>query len=94
MNTVTDEHFKKALLIRRTEDTFLDLFNQGKMNGTVHTCSGQEFSALAFTEYLRDDDLVVSNHRCHGHYIAKTGDLEGLILELIGKETGTCAGIG
>ena len=94
MNKVNDEHFKKALLIRRTEDTFLDLFNQGKMNGTVHTCSGQEFSALAFTEYLRDDDLVVSNHRCHGHYIAKTGDLEGLILELIGKETGTCAGIG
>ena len=80
----SEEHYERALLIRRTEDTFLDLFNQGKMNGTVHTCSGQEFSALAFTETLSSDDFIFSNHRCHGHYLAKTGDLSGLIAELMG----------
>ena len=90
----TDKHYERALLIRQTEDTFLNLFNQGKMNGTVHTCSGQEFSALAFTETLKPDDFIFSNHRCHGHYLAKTGDVNGLIAELMGKESGTCGGVG
>ena len=90
----SDKHYERALLIRQTEDTFLDLFNQGKMNGTVHTCSGQEFSALAFTETLKPDDFIFSNHRCHGHYLAKTGDVNGLIAELMGKESGTCGGVG
>lgn len=90
----SDKHYERALLIRQTEDTFLDLFNQGKMNGTVHTCSGQEFSALAFTRTLKSDDFIFSNHRCHGHYLAKTGDVSGLIAELMGKESGTCGGIG
>ncbi len=88
------DHFKNAILIRRTEDTFLDLFDQGKMNGTVHTCTGQEFSALAFANNLEPNDFIFSNHRCHGHYLAKTNDLNGLIAELMGKESGTCAGIG
>jgi 2-oxoisovalerate dehydrogenase E1 component len=93
-NKFSDEHYRKALLIRQTEDTFLNLFNEGKMNGTVHTCSGQEFSALAFTDTLQPDDFIFSNHRCHGHYLAKTGDVAGLIAELMGKESGTCGGVG
>jgi len=91
---VEDDHYKKALLIRRTEDKFLELFDQGKMNGTVHTCNGQEFSGIAFSSYLNKNDFVFSNHRCHGHYITHTGDVSGLILELMGKKTGTCAGVG
>ena len=91
---ITDNFFSEALLIRRTEDKFLELFNQGKMNGTVHTSSGQEFSAIAFTEPLIDGDFIFSNHRCHGHYLARTKDLDGLIAELMGKESGTCGGIG
>ncbi len=87
-------HYEKALLIRRIEDKFLELFDQGKMNGTVHTCNGQEFSGIAFSAALCKDDFIFSNHRCHGHYIAHTGDVSGLILELMGKESGTCAGIG
>ncbi|MEC9376129.1 MAG: thiamine pyrophosphate-dependent enzyme, partial [Pseudomonadota bacterium] len=86
--------FKQALLIRKTEDTFLDLFKQGKMNGTVHTSNGQEFSAVAFCNALNRDDFIYSNHRCHGHYLAHTADLYGLIAELMGKETGTSGGIG
>jgi len=94
VNKVSEKYYEQALLIRRTEDTFLELFNEGSMNGTVHTCSGQEFSAIAFASFLENQDFVFSNHRCHGHYLAKTQDLKGLIAELMGKETGTCAGIG
>jgi 2-oxoisovalerate dehydrogenase E1 component len=88
------DFFKLALMIRRTEDKFLELFDQGKMNGTVHTCNGQEFSAVAFCSALGKDDFIFSSHRCHGHYIAHTGDVSGLIFELMGKTTGTCSGIG
>jgi 2-oxoisovalerate dehydrogenase E1 component len=91
---ISEDKYKNALLIRRTEDTFLDLFSKGKLNGTVHTCSGQEFSALAFCSVLNQEDVIQSNHRCHGHYIARTGDVKGLIAELMGKASGVCGGIG
>jgi len=85
---------KEALLIRRVEETFLTLFSQGKLNGTVHTCIGQEFSALAFAGQLKKSDFIFSNHRCHGHYLSFTGDTYGLIAELLGKKTGASGGVG
>jgi len=85
---------KQALTIRTVEEKFLSLFSEGKLNGTVHTCVGQEFSALAFAGQLKKKDFVFSNHRCHGHYIAFTGDIKGLLAELLGKASGTCGGIG
>jgi len=85
---------KQALLIRRVEETFLELFSQGKLNGTVHTCVGQEFSAVAFAGQLDKEDFIFSNHRCHGHYLAYTKDVYGLIAELMGKAVGTCGGVG
>ena len=85
---------EEAILIRRVEETFLELFSQGKLNGTVHTCVGEEFSAVAFAGQLEDKDFIFSNHRCHGHYIAFTKDYEGLIAELMGKEIGTSGGVG
>ncbi len=91
---VHHRHIKQALTIRAVEEKFLKLFSEGKLNGTVHTCVGQEFSALAFAGQLRKSDFVFSNHRCHGHYIAFTGDVKGLMAELLGKATGTCGGIG
>ena len=83
---------EEAILIRRVEETFLELFSQGKLNGTVHTCVGQEFSAVAFAGQLEKKDFIFSNHRCHGHYLSFTKDYEGLIAELMGKEIGTCGG--
>ena len=37
---INADFFKLALMISLTEDKFLELFHQGKMNGTVHTCNG------------------------------------------------------
>ncbi len=91
---IAEKYYKQALLIRQTEETFLELFSQGKLNGTVHTCSGQEFSGISFCKFLYQGDFIFSNHRCHGHYLAHTNDVSGLIAELMGKNSGTCGGIG
>lgn len=88
------KYYRESLLIRRVEETLLALFSKGKLNGTVHTCVGQEFSAVAFGNHLEKDDVVFSNHRCHGHYISFTKDWQGLVAELMGKGSGTCGGIG
>lgn len=80
--------------IRIVEEKFLELFSIGKLNGTVHTCIGQELSALAFAGNLLDTDFVFSNHRCHGHFIAYTKNWKSLILELMGKNNGVCGGVG
>jgi len=88
------EAIKEAILIRRVEESFLELFSLGKLNGTVHTCVGEEFSAVAFAGQLEKRDFIFSNHRCHGHYISFTKDYEGLLAELMGKEIGTCGGVG
>jgi TPP-dependent pyruvate/acetoin dehydrogenase alpha subunit len=81
--------------IRRLEETLLDLFSAGKLVGTTHTCIGQEADAVGVIANLEPSrDIVVSNHRCHGHYIAFTGDVLGLLGEVMGKTTGTCGGKG
>jgi 2-oxoisovalerate dehydrogenase E1 component len=85
---------KEALTIRKVEEKFLELFSLGKLNGTVHTCVGQEFSAVAFAGQLKKKDFVFSNHRCHGHYISFTQDVRGLLAELLGKKTGASGGVG
>ena len=66
---------EKALLIRRFEELLLKLFKSGKLNGTIHTCIGQEFIGVAISEYLNMGDSMFSNHRGHGHFIAFTGNV-------------------
>jgi len=92
--TLLNKLYKQALLIRQVENKFLQLFSEGKLNGTVHTSVGQEFSAVAFAGQLNRTDFIFSNHRCHGHYISFTNDVQGLIAELMGEKSGTCGGVG
>jgi 2-oxoisovalerate dehydrogenase E1 component len=94
IDSISAENIEEALRIRLVEEKFLELFSQGKMNGTVHTCVGQEFSAVAVAGQLTEDDWVTSNHRCHGHFISKTKNWQGLIDELMGLESGVCKGLG
>ena len=85
---------KKAFLSRTLEERLLELYNQGKLNGTVHTCVGQELIGAVISEYMTENDHVVSNHRGHGHYIAVTGDTNGLMAEVMGRMDGCSGGIG
>ena len=85
---------RKALLSRRADEKLLELFSQGKLFGTVHTCIGQEFSGATVCSLLQTGDAVFSNHRCHGHFLSYCEDIDGLIAELMGKSTGVCGGKG
>jgi len=90
-----EAYYYTMVLIRRTEETFLDLFSKGLLNGTVHTCIGQEACSVGVMQALdRDRDVIFASHRAHGHYLAYSDDLEGLIAEVMGKSKGVCGGVG
>jgi len=93
-SVVTAAEFEQAFLIRAFEQKLLGLFSEGKLFGTVHTCIGQEFSGLAVCRNLQDGDLIFTNHRGHGHFLARTGDVNGLMAEIMGRKTGVCGGRG
>lgn len=81
-------------LIRRFEETLLENFPKGVFSGTTHTYLGQEANAAGVLTHLQPGDIVVSNHRCHGHFLAYGGDPRALFAELMGKATGVCGGRG
>lgn len=86
---------RQIITVRMVEQRLLELFSRGLLNGTVHTCIGQEACAVGLVSPLEPDkDIVFSNHRGHGHYIAYCDDVEGLIAEIVGHRDGVCEGIG
>jgi len=86
--------YRKMLEIRNFEDKLFHLFLKGGMPGTIHQYTGQEAVATGVCSNLRKDDLVLSTHRGHGHYIAKGGSLNKAMAELFGKREGLCKGFG
>lgn len=86
--------YRRMLFIRRFEERLLTLFEQGALNGTTHACIGQEADSIGIIEHLRPGDHIFSNHRCHGHYLAWTGDAIGLLAEIMGRPHGVVGGIG
>jgi pyruvate dehydrogenase E1 component alpha subunit len=80
--------------IRFFEETVDDLFARGLVHGTMHLSIGQEASAVGSVSALRDADYILSTHRGHGHCIAKGADLNLMMAEFLGKETGYCRGRG
>jgi acetoin:2,6-dichlorophenolindophenol oxidoreductase subunit alpha len=86
--------YRDMLAIRRFEERLLSLFDEGALTGTTHCCIGQEADCVGVIKHLEPGDHVFSNHRCHGHYLAQTGDAVGLLAEIMGKRSGVCGGIG
>ena len=68
--------------IRSFEKRLLELFSENKLSGTVHTYIGQEMIAVTIMDQLKSEDIVFSNHRCHGHFIARSEERR------VGKECG------
>ena len=85
-------HYRTMLVIREFEQALSDMFAEGLVPGTAHFCIGQEACAVGAVAALRPDDLVTSNHRGHGHFIAKGGDPARLMAELFGRAPGYCGG--
>lgn len=86
--------FNDMLRIRLVEEAIAERYSEWKMRCPTHLCIGQEAVAVGVCAVLRHDDLVVSGHRAHGHYLAKGGDLNRMLAEIYGKRTGCCAGKG
>jgi TPP-dependent pyruvate/acetoin dehydrogenase alpha subunit len=80
--------------IRRFEETVLENFSRGAFYGTTHTYLGQEANAVGVLKNISENDIVFSNHRCHGHFLAYGGEPYSLFAELMGRNTGVCGGRG
>jgi acetoin:2,6-dichlorophenolindophenol oxidoreductase subunit alpha len=92
---LNDFFYREMFLIRKVEETLLKLFSKGLLRGTVHTCIGQEGCAVGVINALdKEKDIICSNHRGHGHFLAYCNDYKGLILEIMGRDNGICKGIG
>jgi 2-oxoisovalerate dehydrogenase E1 component len=93
---LTDEEiYAYGHFIRCTEELILDLFSRGLLSGTTHTCLGQELCQMAVVRALSNpDDVVLSNHRNHGHFLTYSGNAVGLVAEIMGRREGVCGGYG
>jgi len=86
--------YRTCLRIRRFEERTVELFQEGVVKGTAHTCVGQEAIPAGICLSLRRGDAIGSYHRGHGHCIAKGARLDMMFAELMGRETGYCGGLG
>jgi TPP-dependent pyruvate/acetoin dehydrogenase alpha subunit len=86
--------YRRMVRIREFELAANDLFLRGQVKGAVHPYIGQEASGVGVCMALRDDDMIVSTHRGHGHNIAKGADPKRMLAEILGKATGYCQGRG
>ena len=88
------ELLRKMYLIRYFEQAAGLMYQKGMVKGGIHPYIGQEAIAVGICACLRPTDLITSNHRGHGHHIAKGADINRLMAELLGKSSGYCAGRG
>ena len=88
------EAYKKMFLIRKTEEELVNLYLKNKIMSFVHFYIGQEAVAVGVCDALKKEDRVLGNHRSHGHYLAKGGELKKMICELLGRENGLARGKG
>ena len=86
--------YEQMQIIRTFDSLLLEKFSTGIFKGTTHTSLGQEANAVGILLHLHQNDVVVSNHRCHGHFLAYGGDPTALFAELMGKPQGVCGGVG
>lgn len=83
--------YRDMLRIRLIEEEIAIRYVEQEMRCPVHLSVGQEAVAVGACAALRLEDRVFSTHRCHGHYLAKGGDLVAMLSEIYGREPG-CAG--
>ena len=86
--------YRKMYLLRKAEEVIAQHYISNKLYSFVHFYIGQEAIAVGVSVNLQVQDKVFSNHRSHGHYLAKGGNLAFMYAEMLGKETGCCKGKG
>ena len=88
------EWYRRMQRLRRFEAHAAALVESGEIVGPVHEYTGEEAVAVGVCATLRDDDIITSTHRGHGHILAKGGEPRRMFAELLGRETGYNRGRG
>jgi acetoin:2,6-dichlorophenolindophenol oxidoreductase subunit alpha len=84
--------YRQMLLIRGFEDLVHSLFLKDEVYGTTHLYSGQEAIATGVASLLEERDRVAATYRGHGHALALGVDPQGLLDEMLGRESGVNGG--
>ena len=88
------EMYRTMVKIRLFEEMADKLYALGKVHGTMHLSAGQEAVAVGTGLAMRPEDYLINHHRGHGHLIANGADVNKMMAEFLGKETGYCRGRG
>lgn len=96
MENILMELYFSMKRIRMVENYIADHYNGEvrEMHTPIHLCDGQEGTEVGVCANLKKQDAIFGNHRSHGHYLAKGGNLNKMVAELNNKETGCCRGRG
>ncbi len=93
-NGFLESLYTTMIRIRRFDERAAELFKEGRVKGTAHSYVGEEAIGAAAGASMLEHDSVVSNHRGHGHCIAKGARLDKMMAELFGTDAGYCRGLG
>jgi pyruvate dehydrogenase E1 component alpha subunit len=88
------ELFRRMTLVRQFELRAIEERRGGLIPGFIHSCVGQEATAVGACLALDPSDVITSTHRGHGHLIGKGGDPRYMMAELAACSTGYCRGRG
>ncbi len=86
--------YRTMRTIREFEERLHVEFSRGDIPGFVHLYAGEEATATGIMMNLRPSDRIASTHRGHGHCIAKGVDVNAMMAEIYGKQSGACRGKG
>jgi pyruvate dehydrogenase E1 component alpha subunit len=88
------EAYARMCTIRAFENQVQRLAAAGEVPGFPHLSTGQEAVAVGVSAHLTHGDTVYTGHRGHGHALALNCDVTATLAEIIGRDTGLCAGRG
>ena len=86
--------FEAMQRTRKFEEKLAELLEKGQIGTPCHLYIGQEAVAAGVCAALEPEDTVWGCHRSHGHYLAKGGDVNALMAEILGRSTGCSRGRG
>jgi pyruvate dehydrogenase E1 component alpha subunit len=86
--------YVQMVKIRLCEESLVDPILNGAIRTPCHLCTGQEAVAVGVCAALKKEDYIFGNHRSHGHYLAKGGDLNKMVAEIYGRTNGCSRGRG
>jgi len=86
--------WSSMLLIRTVEEMIAERYSEQEIRCPTHLSTGQELPSALFKQVVKHSDYAISTHRGHAHYLAKGGNLDAMIAELYGRETGCSGGYG